>query len=144
MKLHSDQGSTFIEVILGLLLVGIIYSGVSFFFYHQRSNIENQRITNRAICEVASEIEYWQGKIAQKELTRRDMFGYINAPYKIVKLDSTRDVFGEIYLDRINEVDDVETTTNPDFFEFRVWMEWTDLDSQEQVIELNGIQINQI
>lgn len=124
---RAKPGFTFVEVIVGLLIVniGIVATLTGVVYAH--NILRSMEIKERAFEELRVQTEYLKGRIADGKLSSQHRAG--DRQGKLVYLEGgpfkKYSIPARIYYDAIHRIDD----QLPPRYRLKVWIEWQDFSS---------------
>jgi len=142
---RSDDGSIdFVQVVVGLIIVGIAAIGTIDGFHQGYGWLDYQNRHTKAVSIARSYMEYLQGRIhTDFQPTRfedvRMLQGNQRAPLEVL-LDSrdpsdfNDNVMCKVYHGPLLPVDRPETGAGIDYWRIRVWVEWNEPKTNSPVL----------
>ncbi|NQV38442.1 MAG: prepilin-type N-terminal cleavage/methylation domain-containing protein [Candidatus Marinimicrobia bacterium] len=124
-RLKSENGFTFVEVMVGVVIVAIASIGIMMGTVHAKGELRALQIEELAVNQLSNYLEYWKGRVATKTFSSVEKAGdYVGKQiFLIGEPNSDGSVKAKLYYDISNE----PSNYNPAFFDrYRVeaWIEW--------------------
>lgn len=130
MKIKSASGFTFIEVMVGIVIVSIAAYGLLLSATHARGELRAVAIRERATDELIGYMEFLKGRIADGNMTITEKSGDFNGTtvYLWGNQNSAKQVPAKMYYENIVPVF-TDSLSYIDRYLLHAWIEWEDFST---------------
>ncbi len=130
MKCRLTTGFSFIEVLVGVVIVSIAALGLLMSAAHARGELQALAIKERAVDQLIGFIEYMKGRIADGNLTITEKAGDFlgETVYLIGDANTDISVPAIIYYDHITPVY-TDSASSINRYLLHAWIEWQDFST---------------
>lgn len=135
MKKRYQQGFSFIEVLVGVLIVSIAAYAMVVGATHARGELRAIAIKERATQELLSFVETMKGRIADDQLSVTERMGDLQGKtvYLFGNQFETTKLPATIYYNPITLVQ-TDSSSNIDRYLLKAWIKWEDFSTPSQKV----------
>lgn len=125
----SANGTSFIEVMIAVVIISIASLGLLMGVVHARSELHSIEMRELATNELVNYVEYWKGRVADGSISNSDLSGDLQGKqiYLVGNTQSQYKVRARLFYDIDNLDSETEFgVTNYNRYNIDCWIEWKD------------------
>ncbi len=124
-NIKSENGFTFIEVMVAVVIVSIACVGIMMGTVHAKGELRALQVEELAVNQLTNYLEYWKGRVASKTISPAEMAGdFVGKEVTLSgEKNSNEEVKAKLYY---NIEPEPSNYAKPFFSRYRVsaWIEW--------------------